>query len=298
VPVERELVTLRAVDGASHDALLHIDERAFRARVRRTGRRTAVMHVHGIMGNFLVGTLRFLPGPFARAGYPTLVLETRMGNVGQLFGQAIFDDALLDLDAGVRWLEERGFDHLIISGYSSGATMATRHAAVRHLPTLRGLVCFGNPWGLPQAAEERMRRWGSRPSYAEVSEEARRALGPGGAGRRADRLVVINRAHGPTSEPRFAEIFTYRTWLASRGPEAVHAMAGRQIGQVRAPILLVQGTADTMVSPDEAERLAAVAREAGNRDVEVVLLAGVDHSFAAGRQPAAAAAVRWLDGRA
>src|SRR4029079_9012221 len=136
---------------------------------------------------FLVGTLRFLPGPLARAGYPTLVLDTRMGNVGQLFGQAIFDDALLDLDGGVRWLQEGGFDHVIMSGYSSGATMATRHAAIRHLPTLRGLVCFGNPWGLPRSAEERMRRWGSRPSYGEVSDEARRALGPGVAGGRADR---------------------------------------------------------------------------------------------------------------
>src|SRR6266540_1508534 len=145
--VERELVTLVASDGAVHDALFHFDERAARARERRTGRRTAVLHTHGIMGNFLVGTLRFLPGPLARAGYPTLVLETRMGNVGQLFGQAIFDDALLDLDAGVRWLREREFDHLVLSGYSSGATIATRFAAVRHLPHLRGLVGFGSPWG-------------------------------------------------------------------------------------------------------------------------------------------------------
>ena len=130
VPVERELVTLRAADGAEHDALLHLDARALRARERRTGRRTAVMHVHGIMGNFLVGTLRFLPGPLARAGYPTLVIETRMGNIGQVFGQAIFDDALIDLDAGVRWLRARGFDHVVLSGYSSGAAMATRFAAV------------------------------------------------------------------------------------------------------------------------------------------------------------------------
>ena len=75
-------------------------------------------------------------------------------------------------------------------------------------------------------------------------------------------------------------------------------MACRQIGQVRAPILLVQGTADTMVSPEQAERLAGVAREAGNPDVEVALLDGVEHGFAGGEQPAAAAAVRWLDRRA
>jgi len=298
VPVERELVTLQAADGAAHDALLHVDPRAARARERRTGRRTAIVHVHGIMGNFLVGTLRFLPGPLARAGYPTLVLETRMGNVGQLFGQAIFDDALLDLDAGVRWLRDRGYDGLVISGYSSGATMATRFAAVRHLPHLRGLVGFGSPWGLPQSAEGRLARYSGEPGYDEVTERARAAL----AGREhiaeADRLVVIRRAVGPTALPRHSEIYTYRTWLTSRGPDASPAMTHRQIGGIWAPILLVQGTADDVVASEEAERLATVAREAGNPDVEIAWIDGVDHSFAGGEQGAVDAVTRWLGQRA
>ncbi len=298
MPVERELVTLRAADGAEHDALLHVDARALRARERRTGRRTAVMHVHGIMGNFLVGTLRFLPGPLARAGYPTLVIETRMGNIGQVFGQAIFDDALIDLDAGVRWLRERGFDHVVLSGYSSGAAMATRFAASRHLPHLRALLAFGNPWGLPQSARQRMARWGAEPGYDEVTARARAALPGPDPDPAADRLVVIRRAHGPTTLPGDAEIHTYRTWLASRGPDAVSAMPSRQIGGVWAPILLVQGADDDMVTPDEAERLAAVAREAGNPDVEVALIPGTGHSFAGGEQRAIDAATRWLAGRA
>src|SRR5262245_16991910 len=207
MPVEREILTLEARDGALHDALLHVDERALRARERRTGRRTAVVHAHGIMGNFLVGTLRFLPAPLARAGYPTLVVDTRMGNVGQLFGQAIFDDALLDLDAGLEWLRERGFDALVLSGYSSGATVATRFAAVRRPPELRGLVGLGSPWSLPRSAEERLARFGGEPGYEELTERARAAL----AGREgvpdADRLVVLRRANGPTALPRHSEIY-------------------------------------------------------------------------------------------
>ena len=56
MPVEYQLVTLTGADGHEHDALFVIDERAARRRTRMTGRRTACMHVHGIMGNFLVGT--------------------------------------------------------------------------------------------------------------------------------------------------------------------------------------------------------------------------------------------------
>jgi pimeloyl-ACP methyl ester carboxylesterase len=296
--VERELVTLRAADGAEHDALLHTDGRALRVRERRTGRRTAVLHTHGIMGNFLVGTLRFLPGPLARAGYPTLVLVTRMGNVGQLFGQAIFDDALVDLDAGVRWLRERGFDHVVLSGYSSGAAMAIRFAAARHVPHLRGLVALGAPWGLPQSAEQRLGRWGAEPGYGELTERARAAMAGRAAEAAADRLVVIRRANGPSTLPKHSEIYTYRTWLASRSPGAVSAMPCRQIPAVWAPILFVQGTADDVVTPDEAERLAVVAREAGNPDVELVMVPGAGHSFAGGEQRAIDAVTRWLRGRA
>ena len=106
MPVARRLVTLTAEDGEEHDALFEVDERAARARRRLSGRAAAVVHVHGIMGNFLVGTLRFYPAPVARAGFPVLVLETRMSNVGQLFGQAIFEEAVRDVQAAVAWLPD------------------------------------------------------------------------------------------------------------------------------------------------------------------------------------------------
>jgi dipeptidyl aminopeptidase/acylaminoacyl peptidase len=56
-------------------------------------------------------------------------------------------------------------------------------------------------------------------------------------------------------------------------------MAFRQIGQVWAPILLVQGTEDQVVVFEEAVALADVARAAGNRDVTVIRIDGADHSF-------------------
>ncbi len=174
MPVDRRLVTLTAADGKEHDALLEIDVRAARGRTRATGRRTALVHVHGIMGNFLVGTLRFFPAPLARAGFPVLVLETRMADVGQLFGQAIFEDAVQDVNAAVTWLREQGFDTIVLSGYSSGATLATRYAATHHVPDLRALVCLGNPWGLPQSMMERAERFGARPPYEELAAHGAR----------------------------------------------------------------------------------------------------------------------------
>ena len=298
MPVDRRLVTLTADDGEVHDALFEIDERAARARRRSTGRRTALVHVHGIMGNFLVGTLRFYPAPLARAGFPVLVLETRMGNVGQLFGQAIWHEAIRDVDAAVRWLREEGYDTIVLSGYSSGATLATRYAATHHVPDLRGLVCLGNPWGLPQSMKRRADRFGAMPDYAELTAQVRRAIGGDPDDPDNDRLVIVERSRGPTTRPADSEVYTYRTWWHSRGPSATAAMAFRQIGQVWAPVLLVQGTEDEVVRFEEAVALASLARAAGNPDVTVIRIDGVGHSFAGGEIATLDAVIGWLRERA
>ncbi len=276
--VDHRLVTLTAIDGATHDALLVIDERATRHRERASGRRTACYHVHGIMGNFLVGTLRFIAPQVARAGFPVLVIETRMGNVGQLFGPGIFDKARRDIDVAVRWLREEGFTDLVAMGYSSGATLATRWAATRHVPWLRGLVLFGAPWGLPESLELRARRWGAEPDYETLYATAEPIV-HSKQGAEDDRLFVIERSRGPTRQPKDSEVYTYRTWWHSRGPEAYPAKTHLQIGGVWAPILMLQGTADTVVFPEEAPRLADVARRAGNRDVTLQMIEGATHFF-------------------
>ena len=294
MPVDRRLVTLTAEDGEVHDALLEIDERAARARERRSGRRTALVHIHGIMGNFLVGTLRFFPAPIARAGFPVLVLETRMANVGQLFGQAIFEDAIRDVEAAVRWLREQGFDTIVLSGYSSGATLATRFAATHHVPDLRGLVCLGNPWGLPQSMQRRSEQYGARPDYAELVQTVRRAIGGNPDAPEDDRLFVVEHSRGPSSRPADGEVYTYRTWWHSRGPAATSAMAFRQIGQVWAPVLLVQGTSDEVVQFEEAVALAGVARAAGNRDVTVIRIDDAGHTFRGHEIATLDAVVSWL----
>lgn len=287
-------MTLTAEDGEVHDALLEIDERAARARERHTGRRTALVHIHGIMGNFLVGTLRFYPAPIARAGFPVLVLETRMANVGQLFGQAIFDDAIRDVEAAVRWLREQGFDSIVLSGYSSGATLATRFAATHHVPDLRGLVCLGNPWGLPQSMQRRSEQYGARPDYGELVQMVRRAIGGNPDAPEDDRLFVVEQSRGPSSRPADSEVYTYRTWWHSRGPAATSAMAFRQIGQVWAPVLLVQGTSDDVVQFEEAVALAGVARAAGNRDVTVIRIDDAGHAFRGHEIATLDAVVSWL----
>ncbi len=278
--VERVLATIRADDGEVHDALLHVDDRITRVRERSSGHRTAIIHIHGIMGNFLVGTLRFLPSRLARAGFPTLVVETRMGNVGQLFGKAIFEDAVRDIAAAFWWLEAEGYDRIVVCGYSSGATLAARYVATHHLQGIKAMISISGPWGLPQSLEERSRRWGAEPSYEEIVERLGKVGGSGTPDRpEDDRLFVIEQSRGPTRRPQDSEVYTYRTWWHSRGPEAYAAMAFRQLPDVKVPTLLVQGTADQVVAPEEGQRQYDLMCESGNDQVELVWVPEAGHFY-------------------
>ena len=71
-------------------------------------------------------------------------------------------------------------------------------------------------------------------------------------------------------------------------------MAFRQIGQVWAPVLLVQGTADEVVRFEEAVALAGVARAAGNRDVTVCASTDAAHSFKGHEIATLKAVTSWL----
>jgi pimeloyl-ACP methyl ester carboxylesterase len=249
-------------------------------RERATGRRTAVIHVHGIMGNFLVGTLRFLPGRLARAGFPTLVVETRMGNVGQLFGKAIFEDAVKDIAAAWSWLQVQGYESVVVCGYSSGATLAARYVATHPSQAVRGLISISGPWGLPESLEQRSRHWGAEPTYDEIVARLGEVVGEGTPDSPADdRLFVIEQSRGPTRRPRDSEVYTYRTWWHSRGPEAHAAQAYRQLPHVGVPTLFTQGDADDVVAPEEAERQVALMHDAGNDRVHLARIPGASHFY-------------------
>ncbi len=285
------LVTIAAPDGVQHDAIMERDDAASEERVARTGRRTAMVHLHGNQGNLTVGALRFMREPVAAAGVPILTLDTRIGNVAQLFGTAMLADALLDVRAAVRWLADEGYDHVLVSGYSLGATVAMYVGAHELDLPLVGVAGLGTAYSLSESSRARMDRCGSAPSYEELVAACRpyADVPP-----EDDVTVVIHRMYLPDDSPHTAGVYTARSWWHSRGPEAVAAMAYRHIGSIPAPVLLVQGTDDVMVDPGDAARLAAHAQSVGHADVEVAMLHGQGHGFE-DHAATVAVVVTWLN---
>lgn len=270
------LVTVRGPDGSLHDGILERHAAPTEARFQETGRRTAVVHLHGNQGNLSVGALRFLRGPVAGLGVPILTMDTRIGNVSQLFGTAVLEDVLDDVRAATTWLAGEGYDHVLVSGYSLGATAALYCAAHDLGLPIVGAVGLGTAWSLPESSRARMDRCGASPSYEELVEICRPYAD---AEPEDDISLVIHRMYLADDSPHAAGVYTARTWWHSRGPDSEAAKAYLHVGRVPAPVLLVQGTDDVIVTPADADRLADRARADGHTDMEVRMLDGVGHDF-------------------
>ncbi len=282
------VLTLTASDGEEHDALLIEDPVATDERAARTGRRTAIVHLHGNQGNFSVGSLRYLPRPLASLGVPVMTLETRLANASQIFGGALFEDALLDIGAAIDALGRRGFDGVVLSGYSLGANLAARAVAEHWSLPVRGAVLIGTAQSLPASSQRRMDRLGTDPSYAALVERCRAAIADG-----REEVLVVRRLYGPTLEPHLSGVYTTSTWWHSRGPEAVDAVADRHLAAARCPILLVQGTADTVVDPADATAIAEAVRTSGG-DAQIAWIDGADHLMGAHHTELVDAVCAWV----
>jgi dienelactone hydrolase len=280
-------VLLNTADGLHWDAMLFEP-----AGGRPAG--PAALVVHGSVGNYLSGFPRALAFGLARRGHVVLSINTRMANYGVIFGGGIFPDTVHDIDAGLAALRRLGHRRVVLCGYSMGASMVVHHQATRRAREVVGLCTFAHPYSLPGALRLRWERYGSVPSYAEMTDRARAALAEDRERLSGDRIVVVRRARGPGDGPEDTEIWTYSTWWHSRGPEAAAARSWYWIGRTGVPLALVQAGADGLVEPDAAERLAAEARRGGVPRTDVYVIEGADHVFTGYEPHAVRVGSRWI----
>lgn len=283
------VTTIACADGEEHDVLFVEEPDATERRVAETGRRTAVVHLHGNQGSFSVGALRYLPRPLAEVGIPVLTLETRLANASQIFGGAVFEEALVDIAAAVDALARWGFDGVVLSGYSLGANLAARAVAEEWSLPVRGAVLIGTARSLPESSERRMDQLGTQPSYADLVARCRAAIADG-----REEILVVRRLYGPTLEPRLSGVYTTSTWWHSRGPEATGAWADRHLAKASCPVLLVQGTEDTIVDPADANALAETVR-GGGAEADVAWIEGADHLMGGHHEDLVVAVREWVE---
>jgi acetyl esterase/lipase len=212
--------------------------------VQATGATPAVVFVHG--GGWMRGDPSQAAGNalhFARAGIATVSISYRLAPASR------FPAPLDDVRHGLRWVRahagELGIDpeRLALLGVSAGAHLAVlahlAHDIADLAPDLPGPL-------------------------REVSESVRCVIahyGPYDIGRRRSDMV----------DALMGERVEDAEWTRRASPLAHAARA-------TAPILLIHGTADQLVSWRESERMHAALQEAGKAS-ELLLLDGAPHAF-------------------
>jgi len=209
----------------------------------------AIVFVHG--GGWMHGDLSQAAGNalhFARQGIATIALSYRLAPTHR------FPAPLDDVRHGLRYVrahaDELGVDpsRLALMGLSAGAHLVMLAHLGRNLPALAPM--------LPAA-------------LAHVQEDVRAVVahyGPYDLSRRValpPELDMIGALLGPRGDD----------------PEGVRLASPQyHAAGARAPILLIHGTADTVVSHRESERLHGALR-AAERTSELLLLEGAPHAF-------------------
>ena len=208
----------------------------------------AVVFVHG--GGWASGDPSQAAGhgpALATRGIATVAISYRLAN------EAPFPAALDDVRRGLRWVRANaaalGIDpeRLILLGLSAGAHLAVLAHLVSGLPALEPDL----PDALRPVSEHVL---GVIAHYGPYDLSRRRPM---------SEWDPIGDFLGPRADDP--------EWVRLASP-VVHARGAD------APVLLVHGTADDVVSYRESERMHAALREAGKRS-ELLLIEGAPHAF-------------------
>jgi pimeloyl-ACP methyl ester carboxylesterase len=210
------MTTLRAADGTAIDA--HHD------RPSTVDSSLAVVVAHGFTGSWRRPSVRRVAAAFASAGAGVVSLDFR-GHGRSGGASTVGDEEILDVEAAAAWARELGYTRVGTVGFSMGASIVVRHAA------LHGGVCAVVAVSGPS-------RW-----YYRGTPAMRRVH------------WVIERRVG-----RLVSRVALRTRISPRGwtmvPEAPHEVAPRL---APTPLLVVHGDADPYFPVEHGEALYAAA---------------------------------------
>lgn len=290
--LEVDLVTFTTEDKHTWDGIIFHPRQGDERR-----RRLAVLVIHGSVGNYLTGVPRRVSFGLANAGFTVFSANTRMANYGVIFGGGLMHRTPLDIDAALAVLRRRGFTRIVLLGFSMGATMVVHHHVTQQPSDVVGVCTLAHPASLPDALRLRWDYFGAEPGYERVAAMARERLAPDFERSPDDRIFLVRRGRGFGERPLDCEIWTYRTWWFSRGPEATHAISRLQVGRIDVPFALIQAGEDELVKQSEGAELEALARQGGCPSVLRHTIPGADHVFTGLDDELVTAVVDWLDAR-
>lgn len=247
--------------------------------------RRAVLHVHGLAGNFYENRfvsdvaeavvergLAFLAMNGRGHDYRSDNLIGRGADTDSVLGGAsydIFEKSALDIAAGADYLESRGHGEVYFEGHSLGTSKVVSYLAGVGDARAVGLILVAPP---EMVALNETRSSGDHERLLSRSRE------------------LVEKGEGDTLlETGYAVPFSAATYVSMYGDPARNDVFPFRMGEsgdypelasLELPILVAYGTADeaAFIEPEEAARLVALKAHRATR-VETFLAEGANHVF-------------------
>jgi len=265
--ISTEFIRLTTPDGGETAGLVY----APIGRAPRGG----VALVHGYASNFYSDLTEHLSRALAEHGFMTIAVNMRDHDAGPK--TTLFEENRWDEQAAIDELTRRGVAPLVIVGSSLGTNRVLFYLAETPDSRIRAVVLLAGPGN---AFEWNVRLFG-RERATETLQEAQRLQAAG----RGKELMLVDL--GPLGKA----LYSADHLVSLRGPQT-KSDPFRNIARIATPILLVYGTADRLVDLEVGRRLKAAATRASR--VELVEIAGADHTFSKHRDELVTVVERWL----
>ena len=232
----------------------------------------AILFHHGGLGGHparQVGAPRFAAERLAAKGYTVLSIMSR---ISRGYPTIPFEDSVIDIKAGLDFLEARGMEELILGAHSLGSITITHYMATTNDPRVKAQVHFA-PTGDMHGSDGGDRVDG----YAEKVKLAQAAVA---AGRGAsDYSPDPTRTKGLEPDVWIAlgpYLQTPDAFLSYWGPTAPTRNSD-WFRKLTTPILMLAGTNDNVVPPGRMEFLKSIATRSPRVDFK--WYSGGNHFF-------------------
>jgi pimeloyl-ACP methyl ester carboxylesterase len=282
-----QLVHARASDDILNGGVLF-------APTVNSNRPIAIIWIHGWGVNFYQPTYVNIGRALAQRGYPCIVGNTRMHDLGNVSGYrsgkrlrgggywGVASDQALDLAAWIDFAESRGFKRVVLVGHSAGWAAVRLYQAQKQDPRVAGVV---NASG---AVRAEMRT----PDPGELAQATRMM-----AENRPDDLVrITNRPY-----PSFISAATFMD-IANMPPEYKDffgmATTNAAVTRVRCPLLVWFGARESAIGTEEdLQKLKAAVQRlpSGPSRVDTVMIRGADHMYEGKETEVAQILAGWIE---
>jgi pimeloyl-ACP methyl ester carboxylesterase len=276
-PIDGELVRIEADDG--------LELVGFYAAPPNGRARRAVLHTHGLAGNFY--ECRFVTS-IARAvvdrGLAFLTYNNRghdyrsdnlvgrgAGTESRLGGASfdLFEDCVLDMRGAAAFLARRGHDEIVFEGHSLGTNRVVYYLSEAGDDRSVATVLISPPdiFGLRELSAE--------STLADSVDQSRRLVASGESETLVDAGYVVQYSAATVvsfyGDPARTDIFPFR--LGDSGDY-------RRLGSLNVPVLATFGTVDEAVTVPVVEAVSLFGRHApSTQRVEVETIAGANHVY-------------------